>query len=69
VVSKTDLATPEALATLKSRLRALNPIAPILEAVAGAISPAALLATGPFDPAAKAADVAAWIGTARQCYG
>jgi G3E family GTPase len=66
VVSKTDLATPEALATLKSRLRALNPIAPILEAVAGAISPVALLAAGPFDPAAKAPDVAAWIGTARQ---
>jgi G3E family GTPase len=66
VISKTDLASPEAVVALRSRLRALNPVAPILEAVAGAIAPAALLAAGPFDPAAKAPDIAAWIGAARQ---
>lgn len=66
VISKTDLAAPDALAALTSRLRALNPVAPILPAVAGAIAPAAILAAGPFDPAAKSPDIAAWIGAARQ---
>ena len=65
VLSKTDLAPPGTVARLRARLRALNLVAPILEAVAGAIAPAAILAAGPFDPAAKAPDVAGWIGAAR----
>lgn len=62
VLSKTDIAAPEAVAALRTRLRALNPVAPLLEVVAGAAEPAALLASGPYDPAARAPDVAAWIG-------
>ncbi|WP_270935323.1 CobW family GTP-binding protein [Falsiroseomonas oryzae] len=64
VLSKTDLAPPEAVAALTARLRALNPVAPILTAVQGAVPPDAILAAGPFDPAAKAPDVARWIGAA-----
>jgi G3E family GTPase len=64
VLSKTDLAAPEAIARLEARLRALNPVAPILHAVAGAVAPEAILGAGPFDPAAKAPDVARWIGAA-----
>jgi G3E family GTPase len=57
VLSKTDLAP--ATAALEARLRALNPIAPILR---GAVPAEALLGTGPYDPAEKSPDVAAWIG-------
>jgi G3E family GTPase len=66
VLTKTDLAAPAAVAALTARLRALNPVAPIAVAVAGAIDPAAILAAGPWDPAVKAPDVARWIGEARQ---
>lgn len=64
VLSKTDLVPEPQVATLAERLRALNPVAPILTAVAGAIDPASLLAAGPYDPSVKAPDVAAWIGAA-----
>jgi G3E family GTPase len=64
VLTKTDLVPAEAAAALVARLRALNPVAPILLAVAGAVEPAALLAAGPYDPSVKAPDVAAWIGAA-----
>ena len=64
LLSKTDLASPGAVAALSARLRALNPVAPILVAAHGAIAPEAILAAGPFDPAAKAPDVARWIGAA-----
>ena len=64
VLTKTDLADPAAVTVLAQRLRALNPVAPVLQAVAGAIGPELLLAGGPYDPAAKAPDVAAWIGAA-----
>jgi G3E family GTPase len=64
VLSKTDLVGPDRVAALTARLRALNPVAQVTPAVAGAIAPAAVLAAGPFDPAAKAPDVARWIGAA-----
>lgn len=64
VLSKTDLATPEAIVALTARLRALNPVAPIIAAVAGQVAPEAILAAGPFDMGAKAPDVARWIGAA-----
>ena len=66
VLTKTDLAAPEAVAALRARLRALNPVAPIDVAVAGAIAPEAILAAGPWDPAVKTPDVARWIGAAGQ---
>jgi len=64
VLSKTDLVSPEAAAALTARLRALNPVAPIVVAIAGAVEPAALLAAGPYDTSVKVPDVAAWIGAA-----
>ena len=64
VLSKTDLAAPEAVVALAARLRALNPVAPILHAAHGALAPDAILAAGPFDASAKAPDVARWIGAA-----
>lgn len=57
VLSKTDLAPDTA--ALGARLRALNPVAPLLRAPVAA---AQVLGTGPYDPAAKSPDVAAWIG-------
>ncbi|WP_439594701.1 CobW family GTP-binding protein [Falsiroseomonas sp.] len=64
VLSKTDLMPPAQVALLEERLRALNPIAPILAAVAGQIDSARLLDAGPYDPSVKAPDVASWIGAA-----
>jgi G3E family GTPase len=61
VLTKTDLAGPAALAALEGRLRALNPGAPLHRAVLGDIGPDILLAAGPYDPAAKSPEVAAWL--------
>jgi G3E family GTPase len=65
VLSKTDLvAAPEnarARAALASRLRALNPAAPILDAAAGEATPERLLGCGLFDPNRKIPDVARWL--------
>jgi G3E family GTPase len=59
VLSKTDLATPAAVAALTARLRALNPMAPILEAAR--LVPAELLGLGVFDAAARGPEAAAWL--------
>jgi G3E family GTPase len=64
VLSKADIADPEQVAALRARLADLNPIAPAIEASHGGVEPGLLLAAGPFDPAAKAPDVAGWIGAA-----
>jgi G3E family GTPase len=69
VLTKTDLAAADAVATLTARLRGLNPVAPILTAIAGEIPAAALLQAGPFDTAAKAPEIAAWIGAAAPHHG
>jgi G3E family GTPase len=61
VLTKTDLAAPAAVAALERRLRRLNPGAPLHRAVQGGIGPEILLAAGPYDPAAKAPEVAAWL--------
>jgi G3E family GTPase len=61
VLTKTDLATPEALAALTGRLRRLNPAAPILTAVQGRIDPADLLDAGLYNPATKSLDVRRWL--------
>ncbi len=58
VLTKTDLASPEAVAALEARLRALNPGAPLLRADAPA---EALLDCGLYDPAAKHPDVRRWL--------
>ncbi|MCQ4159011.1 GTP-binding protein [Roseomonas sp. GC11] len=64
LLSKTDLATPEAVASLTARLRALNPGAPAIAVTQGAVAPEAILACGPFDPAARGADVRRWLDEA-----
>jgi G3E family GTPase len=59
VLTKTDLAgDPSALL---ERLRALNPGAPILQAVNGAVEAQALVGSGLFDLSGKIADVRDWL--------
>ncbi|MDK9696311.1 MAG: GTP-binding protein [Siculibacillus sp.] len=65
VVTKSDLCeTAEAkrtLVTLRTRLRVLNPAAPILDAARGEATPAALLESGLWRPETKSADVGRWL--------
>ena len=61
VLTKADIATPDAITSLEARLRALNPGAPLLRAAQGEIAPDALLGAGPFDRDAKAPDVRRWL--------
>lgn len=67
VVTKADLAGPEALAALARRLAALNPGARQVAATMGALDPAEVLNAGLFDPARKIPDVAAWLNA--EAYG
>jgi G3E family GTPase len=64
VLSKADLAAPEALAALRARLGRLNPGAVLIVAAHGAVDPAALLDAGLFDAAGKQGDVQAWLNAA-----
>src|SRR5579862_554787 len=61
IVTKADLATPEALAALDARLAALNPGAPLLHATNGMIDPAQLFDLGLFDPRTKSVEVQRWL--------
>ena len=65
VLTKTDLIdTPErraAKSRLVTRLRALNPAAPILDAAAGEATPQRILGCGLFDPDRKIPDVKRWL--------
>jgi G3E family GTPase len=61
VLTKTDLATPEQVSALWSRLRALNPGAPLLNALHGDIEPEALLDCGLYDATRKHPDVRRWL--------
>jgi G3E family GTPase len=65
VLAKADLVdTPARRAatdTLMTRIRALNPAAPILDAAAGEATPARLLGCGLYDPARKIPDVTRWL--------
>jgi G3E family GTPase len=62
VLSKTDLVTdPKALDRLVSRLRTLNPAAPILDAAKGEATPKNLLECGLYDPERKIPDVKRWL--------
>ncbi len=60
-LTKTDLASDDAIAALCGRLKTLNPGAEILDAPMGAVEPSDILNLGPFDPGAKADDVAQWL--------
>jgi G3E family GTPase len=61
VLTKTDLATPEQVSALWARLRALNPGAPLLNALHGDIAPAELLDCGLYDATRKHPDVRRWL--------
>jgi G3E family GTPase len=61
IVTKADLAEPTALAALESRLRALNPGAPLLRATHGAVDPGDLFDLGLFDPQTKSVEVQRWL--------
>jgi len=61
LLTKTDLAEPEARRAIESRLAALNPSAPILPAAQGAVDPALLFNLAFFDPATKGVDVQRWL--------
>lgn len=65
VLTKTDLAAaPEnrpKLVTLATRLKVLNPAAPVLDAAKGEATPAALLETGLWNADRKTADVRRWL--------
>ena len=59
LLTKTDIA-PD-VGGLTDRLHAINPAAPILPVVQGAVDPDALFGAGLYDPASKHPDVAAWL--------
>ncbi|CAH2604116.1 GTP-binding protein [Rhodovastum atsumiense] len=61
VLSKTDLLPAGGLATLTERLRRLNPAAPLLTAVKGALHPSEILDCGLFDAGGKIGDVRRWL--------
>ena len=61
LLTKTDLAAPEARQALEARLALLNPSAPIIPVAQGAIDPALLFNLGFFDPATKSVDVRRWL--------
>ncbi len=61
VVTKSDLVPAAALTALETRLRRLNPAAPILRAQWGEIDPAALFNAGLYDPESKSLEVRRWL--------
>jgi G3E family GTPase len=61
LLTKTDLAAPEARDLAEARLKALNPSAPIIAVANGTVDPAALFNIGFYDPATKSVDVQRWL--------
>ncbi len=61
VLTKTDLASPEAVAQLQRRLGRLNPGAPLFAAVQGEIDPEQLFNAGLYNPQTKSIDVRNWL--------
>lgn len=61
LITKGDMASPEARAALDRRLAALNPAAPRIDIAHGVIDPALVLNVGLYDPATKTMDVARWL--------
>ncbi len=61
IITKTDLASARKAASLRARLREVNPSALTLAAADDAISADALLTRDVYDPKSKSAEVARWI--------
>jgi G3E family GTPase len=62
LLTKVDLASPEAKRALEARLADLNPGAPLIEVTGGAVDPAFLFNLGLFDPNTKTVEVQRWLG-------
>ena len=60
LLSKIDIAAPEAVSALRIRLTSLNPAAPILD-LRQVVSPTAILNCGLYDPDSKRPDVRRWL--------
>ena len=60
VLSKLDLALPEGARPLRSRIAALNPMAPIFESGSVDLDPVDLLVADAYDQGAKARDIERW---------
>ncbi|TNB46504.1 GTP-binding protein [Martelella lutilitoris] len=69
VITKTDLAKPEARDELLKSLEGLNPLAEIVDVADPAASTPALLVTGLFDAARKNASVGEWLTAEKQAGG
>ena len=67
LLSKTDLVDEDAVRALERRLHALNPGAPLLRAVDGAVDPARLFDAGLYNPKTKSLDVQRWLNA--EAYG
>jgi G3E family GTPase len=61
LLTKTDLVDNRTMDALEQRLRGLNPAAPILRVVAGAIDPYLIFHAGLLNPATKSVDVQRWL--------
>jgi G3E family GTPase len=61
VLTKTDMADAATVASIRERLRRLNPAAPILDRAAGGADIGALFGAGLYDPTTKTVDVARWL--------
>ncbi len=65
LLTKTDLATPEQIETIKARLAELNPAAPIHTVLSGIVDPAQVTHLGLFNPLDKHPDVLQWLAHQR----
>jgi G3E family GTPase len=61
IVTKTDLASADAVTRLRARLERLNPGADVHAVVRGEIDPTVLLRGNVYDPATKAPEVERWL--------
>lgn len=61
LLTKTDLASARDRAAIEARLRGVNPAAPLMPVVDGAVDPASLFDAGLYNPTTKSNDVQRWL--------
>lgn len=61
LLTKTDLAPPDAIAALTQHVKALNPGAPVVHTINGTVDPSKLLDAGLYNPKTKSLDVRRWL--------